>query len=462
MKKTFLLLIPALLFSILFYGNRLGLNMFLFAITALITMTMADPARFKKIETKLLSLTYLLTSVAFFINTSALTFFSNFISFFVLLGAYSHSGSSLYITFFNGLFSAVASFFYRQYSGMETASTKENRKIDYVFWSKIIGIPLIAITVFVILYRSANPYFDGLIQEIDLSFINLQWLLFTLMGYFLFLNITHPVAIEPITVADNNTVNTLNAAALKKQDIHQLIQENQLGIVLILALTILIVFYLVTDLLFLNDLADLTAPGLSKAVHEGVSALITSILIAIIIILYFFRGNLNFFKKNELLKNVIYGWIGGNIILIFTTVYKNYLYITYYGLTYKRIGVYVYLFLALSGLVTTFIKINHKYNIWYLLRRNSAVAYILLIVTGFVNWDSLITNYNITTARVTDLPYLLRLHNNAQQLKIYQENNHNLSLENSQKIISKYTTYYTDLTNRKWQEWIWQNIDNLK
>ena len=128
----------------------------------------------------------------------------------------------------------------------------------------------------------------------------MQWILFSILGYFLFSNIINPVEVEHATKLDLKTGNSL----FKGKDFSEenLKKEKQLGTTLMLLLNVLIVFYLVTDIIAISTSAASNAETLSNQVHNGINALIASIVIAIVIILYFFRGNLNFYKDNKTLK----------------------------------------------------------------------------------------------------------------------------------------------------------------
>ena len=89
------------------------------------------------------------------------------------------------------------------------------------------------------------------------------------------------------------------------------------------------------------------------------------------------------------------------------------MYISEYYLTYKRIGVYIYLLLAFIGLITAFIKVKKIKTNWFLFSTNGAVAYSALVLLALFNWDSVITSFNINRARergrVVDKLYLTGL-----------------------------------------------------
>jgi hypothetical protein len=119
------------------------------------------------------------------------------------------------------------------------------------------------------------------------------------------------------------------------------------------------------------------------------------------IILFYFKGYLNFYEGNAWLKRLAYIWIAQNIVLVISTAYRNTVYIGDFGLTHKRIGVYVYLLLCVVGLITTFIKIAKGKNNWFLFRKNAWIFYALMIVSCPFDWDSIITNFDISTFEST-------------------------------------------------------------
>jgi hypothetical protein len=146
---------------------------------------------------------------------------------------------------------------------------------------------------------------------------------------------------------------------------------------------------------------------------------------AIAIILFYFRGALNFYEKSKTIKMLAYVWIAQNVFMILSTMYRNNVYVTEYGLTYKRIGVYVYLLLTCAGLITTFIKIAKVKTNAYLFRVNGWIFYSVLIIAAFINWDRFIAEVNITKAKQVQTDYLLDLSYTVLP-KLYTYHNHPL------------------------------------
>jgi hypothetical protein len=452
-----LLFIAAFLFSTLFYDKSIGLNLFLFSIITLIVLIVNNKDDFKNKRTLIYSGLYLVTGLAVFFHDSLVAVIANFVAFFTLIGLLSEHKSSIYVNWLNGLYTTIAGLFHRNFSINEATQKVEPKKdVDYLHLAKLILIPGIIVIIFIALYRNGNPLFSEFIEEIDLGFINFQWLLLAGLGYYLFSNIHKPIEVEPATELDLKTGNTLVKTDLFS--IPKLKKENQLGIILIALLNVLIVLFLITDVTFIITNTEIRGSVFSAQVHSGINALIASIVIAIIILLYVFRGDINFFKENKTLKQLAFAWIILNIILVLSIATKNCQYIYYFGLTYKRIGVLVYLTLTVTGLITTLLKIDKVKNIWYLLRVNTKAAFIVLIIASTVNWDYHITNYNFKYAKSMDINYLIELSNNNTFLLKEQADLKNLDTDITKLIEKKHAKYLNKLRRSSWQELQYDNL----
>lgn len=456
--KKIIIIIGAILFSTFFFKQNIGLNLLLFTLVATTILGITNWKSFKNKITIIKTIAYLITGITVFLYNSELVILSNIIAFFTLVGSISENKSSIYIKWINGIYTTVVSFFAFYYDslGVEVENVKKE-KINYSYWFKIIGIPAIILLIFILLYRNANPVFDELIEKIDLSFINFQWILFTGLGFYLFNNITNPIQIEPITSKDLQQGNYLLENELKPISKKSLKNEKQLAVILMILLNILILFFIATDIVHLSKIHSMIAPRLSEQVHNGVNALIISNILAIIIILYFFRGSLNFFNKNKDLKNLAYVWIFLNLSVVIITMIKNVEYIVSFGLTYKRIGVLFFLTATSIGLITTFIKVSKVKNLSYLFRKNIQIAFIMLIISTTLNWDKMITQYNFNYAEQLDLKYLINLsNNNTFLLKEYADIS-TIDIQNKTKINRKYTKYIRNLKENSWQEKVYDN-----
>ena len=243
-------------------------------------------------------------------------------------------------------------------------------------------------------------------------------------------------------------------------------------------LAALILFSCLNALLFWVNLTDLQyvwfanssleAYELSQYVHEGTYLLIGAILLAVVILLYYFRGNQNFYPKNHVLKVLAYGWLVQNAILAFSVAVRNYRYIDAYGLAFKRIGVFVFLALVLIGIFWMFLKIRDCKTFYFLLHRNSWSAYFLLLLVATVNWDVAITRYNLqaTITNGIDADFLINdisdqnlflLEKNIDRLEQYASYPSN---DLRRQIKAKRVKFWKHQASLSWLSWTWSDHRN--
>lgn len=448
-------LLSALAFSLLFYSKSFGLNLFLISILVVVLVSTLKGTRN---VSWVYALTYILTSVFVLINPTGFTIFVHFMALMVYVGKSISNQTSLYLSwllgFMNLLIASIANFIQRQNSVNEKDIKKETspKLLNRLKGSFFAGALLI---LFATLYKNANPVFENLVNQINFEFISIPWVFFTFLGYIIFLNILRPLDAQEIIAVDASQKNELKTPSeieiigQKKQ----LESEHTLGSFIFFALNLLLIFFLVTDGIYLFQKNEISNAEYSASVHQGVYALMFSIVLAIILILYFFRGNLNFYKENTQIKTLTYAWISLNIILIVFTTYKNYTYVEALGLTYKRIGVFVYLLLTLTGLITAYIKVAEVKSFIYLVRSNIATVFTCLVISAAIPWDRTITYFNLSTLENPDIHYLIGLGdtNSIQLYKYAKEKSVDYDLKISIK--DKYEDYFTQQSEKTWQEY---------
>lgn len=418
MKKNNLILATAVaLYSLLFYQQSPGINFLLFSLALVVLLLIRNTSLLKNKLWLCAAIGSLLSGACLAYSGNTLSLIANIVSL-GLLSVYSLYEGSLVFALLHALFSYSSSLFFvfvdrlkkkqEEIQEGETTASSPIRKITLVV------IPVLIAVVFFFMYRGSNVLFNEFAKKINLDFISMNWIAFTLGGFILLYGFFHSRQISIFATYDQKTGNTLehdttSTAILfgKKLSISD---ESFSGIVLFILLNVLLLIVNVLDINFLFIDGKLPA-GLtySEFVHQGTGMLITSILAGILIILFYFRGAMNFYERNSVLKLLAFLWIVQNVCMLFSTSMRNNMYISEYGLTYKRIGVYAYLILTVIGLCTTLIKIGKTKSNMYLFRINSWLFYGALILCCFVNWDSLITNYNIHTARQLEKKYLAGL-----------------------------------------------------
>ncbi|MBU6120814.1 DUF4153 domain-containing protein [Hymenobacter siberiensis] len=150
---------------------------------------------------------------------------------------------------------------------------------------------------------------------------------------------------------------------------------------------------------------------LAQFVHEGTYVLIFSILLAMGIVLWFFRRNLNFYAPG--LPWLRWGatvWVAQNVVLAASVGLRNYYYILNSGIAYKRIGVCFFLLLVFFGPAMVLLKIWHRRSAYSLVRLNSLAAYAVLLLLAAGNWEVWIAEYNLQARfRSVDIGFLLAM-----------------------------------------------------
>lgn len=401
------------LYSGLFYKQVPGLNLLIFTLAFVIIMTLMHRERFNR-KLLLAAILCTLSASAVFIHGNLLSFLASITSIgvfsFLCFSRKNSVFASLLFSAYNLLFSMFWVF---------VDSDKRMGKLDKVTEKKFtrtlgfILIPLIICLLFVLLYRNANPVFKDLTNQIDLSFISMKFIGFTILGGIIIYGIFSPKGIDKWHIYESLIPNK----ALKKDRWDQYISsesEYKLAIWVIALLNLLLLSVNMIDLSYLVFGQNLpTNLTLSELLHQGVNTLIFSIILAIAVVLVFFRGRLNYYKNNRSLKILTIIWLGLNLCMALLTMEKNHLYISEYGLTYKRIGVYVYLLLTCFGLIYTMVKVQKIRSNWFLVRRLGWYFWGTLIISAFVPWNAIIAKVNIekyvSEDKDIDLAYLYEL-----------------------------------------------------
>lgn len=325
-------------------------------------------------------------------------------------------------------------------------------------------IPLVIVMVFLLIYSAANTVLSNLLSNVwsvILIFFDHFFELFSLqrIGFFILgLLITAGIILNRKTSLFSDADRRQHDYMRRKKTylkrwkesafsdlffwvstksmtgVLALKNENVMGIISLTLLNAILLLVNLLDVKYLWLSFEFQSHGnLSAYVHEGTNLLILSIVLSMQLLLFFFRGNLNFYRKNKWLKYGAYLWITQNTFLVLSVALRNYYYILHLGLAYKRIGLIFFLLMVLVGLITVFIKIYLSKSAYYLFRVNAWVVLILLVISSIFNWDNVIVKYNLSHKSTVpiDVPFLLSLSNST--LPLLQKNLDVLEKYNSKK-----------------------------
>ncbi|WP_199118970.1 DUF4173 domain-containing protein [Pedobacter sp. ASV28] len=425
--RLILMAVGGLIFNLLFWNETIGCNFAVFSVLVMIvTFTDRDiPYHNNKLITAIGHL-----AIAFYLiyDNSTLAIVTWFITMLIYLGnAHFELLKSTETALILGILQAISGPYGIIKKLQHTKLGKVNirpviRPVKYIL------LPFVMGTIFCFLYSIANPIFAKYINTIANSIrdlftsifsfffidISIEKLLFILFGCTVTAGIIVGIKSKSLTEIELGNEDqlkrkrrdlkrpsfgyefrTLLAGGLIKRKM-ALKTENIIGVISFAALNLLLLLLNGIDVatLWLNKTIE-TNKNFSAELHDGTYTLIFSIVIAMLIIIFFFSGNLNFYRKNKWIKLLAYIWMAQNIFLVASVFHRDYDYIFNHGLTYKRIGVLVFATLSLIGLVTVYLKVAKHKTAFYLYRVNSKIWYVLLILLSFVNWDVLIVSYNI-------------------------------------------------------------------
>jgi len=416
MKNSFFLLASTIIYTLLFYDQDCGLNYFLFSIVIAAILIFRDRTLLRNPKfITVLFMTILTGSLVLYYGTWY-SVWMNKISILLMASFAYQPASSMIIALFNGIFSYISlpirmlldflSLRFQSFLGL-------SKGIKYAM---LTVIPVIIALVFLGIYSLSNPILSSFLSQINLNFISASCILFMAYAFFICYGLLLPSKLNKLTMTDLTTKDDLYSEeqSAKEPASHFLSVNSEAYI----AVTVFILLNMVIGLnngldiyyLFIKKVLP-TGLTYTSFLHQGVNALICSIFLAIGLIMYFFSSRLNFIPKANYLKLAAYLWIIQNVFLTYLCFYKNYQYIDQFGLTYKRLGVYTFLALAVMGLGLTFYKILKNKSNLFLVRKNSWVAYIGLVLLGTYDWDYAIIHNNLTSNKDQhiDYNYLLSL-----------------------------------------------------
>lgn len=425
MKKITKLWIGTLAFVFLFYNQDMGVNVALIALLIWLLLSAKPINTGQKKRFWLLSACTFITAVSFAWYGDAFSFFALVLSLLVLglQSQYPRINIVLYpfLWFIN-----YATFIFRFFSFKYWLPKRISGNDFFKKMLAFVLIPGFIVLVFTLIYTSGSDIFYSFFQNIPFDFNFFQIVFLGCLGFFLFFNLWF-VFIPKMMIKLNGQLGADFTAGKQVQlqptfSFLEINFERKSGEISLILLNILLMFFIVTY----NYEQFFSTAGkaiLSSEVHQRVAVIIFSIVLAIGVIMFYFKSTFNFDEKASLLKKLTYLWIILNSLLIISAFIKNTEYVSALGLTYKRIGVYIFLCLSLTGLFITYFKIHYRKTNVFLMNRMAAIFFFTFIITSCINFSWIVTKYNIAFQKTGDVEYLRSLEFNKQILFNAYKNN---------------------------------------
>ncbi len=433
-KKTIAILVLAVTYAVLFYKGQMGVNLLIFD-GLLLTLALWLRPELGKHRPFVWSVAGLLFSAAsvVVVNTN-LSLLAHHATYLLVLG-FAQARELRFIWF--GLLLGGMSLFagpLRWWRSQRASLTQRSadKKSTLSPWLKQVALPLLIAAPFLFFYLTGNGQFTkvvsgffDLFSGFNISPTTFWVILLMLVAGFLSAGLLFPATKEFVLVKiQSGFRDDLVRSRPERQAVpppgetvfHSRPQahanpmalryEYRQSVITFGLLNVLLAAVNLTDLRYVwLNASELSASTLSHYVHVGTWNLVISIFLAMAVVLFYFRGNLNFLKDATALPPLARLWLAQNAVLAFSVGIRNWHYVDAYGLAMGRVYVFFVLLLMLFGLFTLWRKVGDRLTLSYLFQANGMAVWLALVVLGAVNWTNGITRYNLATQEPEEIDW---------------------------------------------------------
>lgn len=414
------LLALSLFYAVLFFNFEIGLNLLLFDLALIIAVLRTRPelARHTGVVWSIAGMLISAFSVVIVHSTASMV--AHHLSYLLVLGFSQHR--ELRFVWY-GLLLGISRIFSgaidwwkaRQQAAVERVEKSGAGRFVPLAIAVLVALP------FLFIYTAANEVMGnfiagawGLVHPLRVADYSIRFVVLTSFAFLLIAGIffrgkkTNSLIRSQEEFSDQ--LDQVEVQQLEEREgwpiaSSKLVSEARVALYVFLILNLLAFTLNLFDLRFVWLKGEtLTAATLSHYVHEGTENLIISVALAIVLILYFFRGQLNF-EDNTQVKRLAQLWIIQNGLLLLSVGARNYHYVQAYGLATGRIYVVFALVLLLFSLLSLSRKVRKRLSITYLLQTNGMALWLALLVFGAVNWSGIITRYNLHTQAIEEIDW---------------------------------------------------------
>lgn len=271
------------------------------------------------------------------------------------------------------------------------------------------ALPVLCGAVFTLLFAQANPVLTRLFMQIDLRFPEFSGgrVALWLGSIVFFWALLRPKLPRRAVIHAHRIMPSAQRFTLTG-----LLFNDQAVFTSLLLFNALFLMQNLMDVLFIWSGAPLPE-GMSYAeyAHRGAYPLMFTALLAGVFILIAFKAGV---APGTHVRRLICLWICQNIFLVGSSIARLLGYIAEYQLTYLRIAALIWMSLVALGLLLIMARIGLQHSNRWLINRNALMLYATLYVCCFVNFGGIIAGYNLAPrthdreARAPDMAYLER------------------------------------------------------
>jgi len=255
-------------------------------------------------------------------------------------------------------------------------------------------LPVAASIMFIFLFSDANPIIYKYVNKINLT---------SLLNIFDFVSIRRIIwwlisasicwkFIRPKVKFKKKKSKTIRIEAVN--NIYSYVFTKDSIFRSLIIFNIIFLLQNVMDIKYLWVAAEIP-PGftLSQYAHKGAYTLIVTAILSAIFSLLFLRSN-----SSNLTKWLIKLWVGQNILLVISSIWRTMLYIEDYSLTYLRTASLMWMSIVALGLAYIIIKIIYNKSSIWLVNINVITVLFTLYISCFINFGYFISNYNVNSS----------------------------------------------------------------
>jgi len=132
--------------------------------------------------------------------------------------------------------------------------------------------------------------------------------------------------------------------------------------------------------------------------HRGAYPLIATALLAAAFVLVAMRPG-GPAEQSKVIRQLVYLWVGQNVLLVASSILRLDLYVDIYMLTYWRIAAFIWMGLVALGLILIVARIALNRSNRWLIGANLIALTIVLYSCSLMNFDAFIADYNVAHSR---------------------------------------------------------------
>ncbi len=255
----------------------------------------------------------------------------------------------------------------------------------------LFALPILGSALFLALFSAANPLIADVFARVDLLVVvggfSITRLAFWALTTLLVWSLLRPprILLAPRTVRDGQlALPGVSPASVALS---------------LLAFNLLFALQNGLDIAFLWSGAPL--PGdmtLAAYAHRGAYPLIATALLAALFVLVTLRAGTPT-GESPLVRRLVYVWIAQNVVLVASTMHRTLDYIEAYSLTRLRIAALIWMALVAIGLVLICVRLWRRKSGPWLINANLAAALLALSACSAIDLGAMAARWNVRHAR---------------------------------------------------------------